>query len=286
MSLHKAFTKKGRHASHLNFEDLFTDDEGSSLGSSLPRTLSLSRPQSSQPYGRAPASSATSASTSRITAPKTDVQRAYVAAIEGPAHVVIGSGPAGTGKTMFACELACKYLDEGRFSRIVMVRPAVAAQEDLGYLPGTMLEKLDPYLRPLYDVLETVHDKKHVRAMLESGTLEACAIGYCRGRTFRNCFVIADEMQNATVDQVKMLLTRIGPGTKLVLTGDPMQHDRGYGPNGLSDFLDRWTRMLAMDDDVQRQQSNGWVEIVRFGRGDIQRSPVIERVLRAYEGGD
>lgn len=294
MSLKKAFSKKaGRNSALLNFEDLFTDDDGSSLGSSIPRQVYTSSYQARNgrvtPRNTIGTGKLENGSV-RITQPKTAAQRAYVTAIEGPSAVVVGCGPAGTGKTLFPCELACKYLEEGRFARVVLVRPAVAAQEDLGYLPGTVLEKLDPYLRPLYDVLETVHDKRIVRQMLDTGVLEACAIGYCRGRTFRDSFVIADEMQNATVDQVKMLLTRIGPGTKLVLTGDPMQHDRGYGSNGLSDFLERWKRMTDKEmQDTDSGDGESWkkdnaVEIVHFGRCDIQRSPVIERVLRAYEG--
>lgn len=284
MSLRKALSKKSaRHLANFFFDDIVNDDnddDGSSRGGSLPHSFSASQSQSQARVRRTLASGTANV---RLTPPKTQAQREYAAAIEGEAPIVVGCGPAGTGKTMIPCELACKYLEEGRYARIVMVRPAVAAQEDLGYLPGTVLEKLDPYLRPLYDVLESVHDKKYVKQMLEAGTLEACAIGYCRGRTFKNCFVIADEMQNATVDQVKMLLTRIGTGTKLVLTGDPLQHDRGYGSNGLSDFIERWQR-LSEDAATSEAPAGKNVEIVRFGRVDIQRSSVIESVLRAYEG--
>lgn len=283
MSLKKAFAGVrcgGRNGGgRLAFEDLFTDDESSSC----PGSAGMSRSYRER------------AATFVVTPPRTAAQRAFHAAIEGPAPVVVACGPAGTGKTLAACEFACRFLDEGRFARIVMVRPAVAVQEDLGYLPGTLSSKLDPFMRPIYDVLEAAYDKKQVKAMLESGVIEACAIGFCRGRTFRNSIVIADEMQNATPEQMKMLLTRLGPGSKMVITGDPMQHDRAYGrgPNGFSDFLDRWQRLLDHDgasasasekgeaEGPKKQEAS--VEIVRFGRSDIQRSPVLERVLRAYE---
>jgi len=267
MSLRKAFSKKGSGKRfNLSFEDLFDDDE---YGSSVPSVHS----------GRYARETHESREV-RVTPPRTPAQRRYHEAIEGPATVVVGCGPAGTGKTMTPCEFACRFLEEGRFQRILIVRPAVAAQEDLGYLPGAVLDKLDPYLRPLYDFFEAVYDKKHFRSMMDSGVVEACAIGYCRGRTFRNCLVIADEMQNATEDQVKMLLTRLGPGSKMVLTGDPTQHDRGYGSqNGLLDFVTRWERYAATDAGAG---ARGSVEIVRFGHADIQRNPVIEHVLGAY----
>lgn len=270
MSLRKAFSKKGGGKRYnLSFDDLFDDDEygssvGTAPGNSAPTRLSAN-------------------TVVHVTPPRTAAQRRYHAAIEGPATVIACCGPAGSGKTMTPCELACKFLEEGRFQRVLLVRPAVAAQEDLGYLPGAMLDKLDPYLRPLYDFFESVYDKKRFRGMMDAGVVEACAIGYCRGRTFRNSLVIADEMQNATEDQVKMLITRLGHGSKMVLTGDPSQHDRGYGAqNGLLDFVTRWERYAASSDTPGAP--GGAVEIVRFGREDILRNPVIEHVLRAYEG--
>lgn len=282
MSLRKAFSKKGAGKRHnFQFDDLYDDDEhdySSSVGSSHPT------PSQKTPGGV------------RVTPPRTAAQRRYHEAIEGPSSVVVCCGPAGSGKTMVPCEFACRFLEEGRFQRVILVRPAVPAQEDLGFLPGAVLEKLDPYLRPLYDFFEAVYDKKRFRQMMDAGVVEACAIGYCRGRTFRNSLIIADEMQNATEDQVKMLLTRLGPGSKMVLTGDPTQHDRGYGSqNGLSDFVDRWERYerkvaakldAELDAKLEPELAAELraVEIVRFGRADILRNPVIEHVLRAYEG--
>lgn len=273
MSLKKSFAggRCGGRASNklaFQFDDIFCEDEGGSSAGGL-----------SSSYQKRSA-------TFTVTPPRTAAQRAYHAALEGPAPIVIACGPAGTGKTLTACEFACKFLDEGRFSKIVLVRPAVAAAEDLGYLPGTLVEKLAVFLRPMFDLLEDAYDKKQVKNMMDTGVVEACALGFCRGRTFKHSIIIADEMQNATCDQIKMLLTRLGVGSKMILNGDPLQHDRlyGNGQNGFSDFLDRWQRMLDRDGSSSSGATpEDNVQIVRFGRSDIQRSPVIERVLRAYE---
>ena len=268
--------KRGGKKNQLFFEDLFTDDEdctGSSYGSTL-RSASCAAVavvggDRHSAADREP----------RISPPRTEAQRAYHVALQGPSSIVVCCGPAGSGKTLSACEYAVKWLEDGRFRRVILVRPAVST-EDLGYLPGTVLEKLDPYLRPMYDVFEAFYEKKQFAALIERGVVEPCALAYCRGRTFKHALVIADEMQNATPEQLKMLITRLGTGSKLVVTGDLRQHDQAYGKvNGLHDFIERWEAYSAQREDAPL------IEIVRFARADIQRHPVLEHVLRAYEDG-
>lgn len=258
-----------KNKNKLNFEDLFDDDDlyGSSIGTS--RSCGGARDNDHTPVRREPREP-------RITSPRSDAQRAYHAALQGPASIVVCAGPAGTGKTMTAGEYAIKFLEEGRYKRVLLVRPAVST-EDLGYLPGTILEKLEPYLRPLYDVFESFYEKNIFAQMIDRGVVEPCALAYCRGRTFKHAFIIGDEMQNASPDQLKMLITRLGTGSKLVLTGDPEQHDQAYGKmNGLDDFITRWTRYQGANPAVDN------VKILQLDRSDIMRHPAIEHVLAAY----
>lgn len=269
--------KRGGKKNQLFFEDLFTDDEdygGSSLGSTLQSHTPV---RMSACGGGDGGESRGSGGEPRITPPRTDAQRAYHAVLEGSSPVVVCCGPAGSGKTLSACEYAVKFLENGRFRKVVLVRPAVMT-ESLGHLPGGINEKLDPLLRPMYDVFESYYDKKQFARMIERGVVEPCALAYCRGRTFKHSLVIADEMQNATPEQLKMLLTRLGTGSKIVITGDLRQHDQAFGRvNGLQDFIARWEGYVASCQDAFP------IDIIRFGRSDIQRHPVLEHVIRAYE---
>ena len=154
--------------------------------------------------------------------------------------IIIATGPAGTGKTLFATEYGVKQFLLGNFEKIIFTRPAVNVDEDLGYLPGTLEEKLSPYIRPIYDILYKFITPEEVTRLIEDKQIEISPLAYMRGRTFKNTWIIADEMQNSTVSQMKMLLTRLGENSRMVITGDLDQHDRGQEINGLHDFLEKF----------------------------------------------
>jgi phosphate starvation-inducible PhoH-like protein len=197
--------------------------------------------------------------------PRSDNQRALMEAINAkPLSVALG--PAGTGKTYLAISAAVEALDEGRVGRIVLSRPAVEAGENLGYLPGDMREKLDPYLRPLYDVLNDRLGAKRLRTYLSDGTIEIAPVAFMRGRTLNNAFILIDEAQNCTYGQLKMLLTRLGWHSTMVLTGDPDQSDLLHGMSGLEDIA---KRLEGLEE----------VEIVRLCDKDVVRHPLVGRMI-------
>ena len=180
--------------------------------------------------------------------------------------VVLALGPAGTGKTYLAIAKAVEALDSGKVSRIVLSRPAVEAGESLGFLPGDLNEKLAPYLRPLYDALTERLGTKRLKAMLADGIIEIAPVAYMRGRTLSESFVVIDEAQNCTYTQIKMLLTRLGWQSTMVLTGDPDQTDLLPGISGLGDIA---TRLEKLPD----------VPVVRLSEGDIVRHPLVASML-------
>ena len=180
--------------------------------------------------------------------------------------VVLALGPAGTGKTYLAIAKAVEALESGKVSRIVLSRPAVEAGESLGFLPGDLNEKLAPYLRPLYDALTERLGTKRLKAMLADGIIEIAPVAYMRGRTLSECFVVIDEAQNCTYTQIKMLLTRLGWRSTMVLTGDPDQTDLLPGISGLGDVANR---LEPLPD----------VPVVRLGEGDIVRHPLVASML-------
>lgn len=202
--------------------------------------------------------------------PKTVGQRAYLDAIE--AHdIVLGVGPAGTGKTYLAMAQAVAYLLAKRVNRIILARPAVEAGEKLGFLPGDLQEKVNPYLRPLYDALNDMLDADRVERLLERGTIEVAPIAFMRGRTLNDAFIILDEAQNTTSEQMKMFLTRMGFGSKAVITGDVTQIDLPAGKgSGLVEAL----RIVAGIEEIA---------VVRFDERDVVRHPLIQKIVRAYE---
>jgi phosphate starvation-inducible PhoH-like protein len=202
--------------------------------------------------------------------PKSVMQREYLEAIE--AHdVVFGVGPAGTGKTYLAMAQAVSYLLAKRVNRIVMARPAVEAGEKLGFLPGDLAEKVNPYLRPLYDALHDMLDAERVERLLERGVIEVAPIAFMRGRTLNDAFVILDEAQNTTSEQMKMFLTRLGFGSKAVITGDVTQIDL---PAGRGSGL---IEALRIVHDVEG------ISIIRFDDRDVVRHPLVQRIVKAYE---
>jgi phosphate starvation-inducible PhoH-like protein len=202
--------------------------------------------------------------------PKTVMQRAYLDAIE--AHdIVIGVGPAGTGKTYLAMAQAVAYLLAKRVNRIILARPAVEAGEKLGFLPGDLAEKVNPYLRPLYDALHDMLDAERVERLVERGTIEVAPIAFMRGRTLNDAFVILDEAQNTTSEQMKMCLTRLGFGSKAVITGDVTQIDL---PPGKTSGLVEALKVVAGIEEIS---------IIRFNETDVVRHPLIQKIVRAYD---
>jgi len=185
--------------------------------------------------------------------------------------IVLAIGPAGTGKTMLAVQHGIKQLQEGVVDKIIVTRPAVSVDEDLGFLPGTLNEKMAPWTRPIFDVFLEYYKQQDINKMLEEGVIEISPLAYMRGRTFKNAYIIADECQNTTVNQMKMLLTRLGEGSKMVVTGDLAQADR-VNDNGLIDFCN----LLTGKQGLQH------IDIVQFNAKDIERHNAVKEVLAVY----
>jgi phosphate starvation-inducible PhoH-like protein len=202
--------------------------------------------------------------------PKTAGQRSFVDAIEHHT-LTLGIGPAGTGKTFLAIVMAVRALRHREVARIVLSRPAVEAGEKLGFLPGDLREKVDPYLRPLYDALGEVLDEGMVARFLERGTIEVAPLAYMRGRTLADAFVILDEAQNATREQLKMFLTRLGSGSKMVANGDVTQIDL---PRGVRSGLLDVQKLFAGVEDIA---------LVELGTTDVVRPSLVGRIVNAYE---
>jgi len=198
--------------------------------------------------------------------PKSEGQARLIEAIDRQ-NMILALGPAGTGKTYIAIAKAVEALRAGKIGRIVLCRPAVDAGENIGFLPGDMEEKLAPYLRPLYDALQDRMSAKQVKAMIAEGQIEIASVGFMRGRTLNNAFVIVDEAQNCTYVQLKMLLTRLGWNSKMIVTGDPAQTDLLPELSGLGPIADRIEGM------------GGDVGVVRLMQGDVVRHPVVAKLL-------
>ena len=203
--------------------------------------------------------------------PKNQNQRNYTRMLYGMKPMIFAIGPAGTGKTMLACHAGIHGLCDNSFKKIVITRPAVSVEEDIGYLPGTLEEKMDPWTRPIMDIFFEFYSQSQITHMLREKIIEICPLAFMRGRTFKHAFIIADEMQNSTPNQMKMLLTRIGYESKIVVTGDLHQHDRKYENNGLKDIFDRIKNNLSSR-----------IEYILFNHEDIERSPVVKDVLKIY----
>ncbi len=201
--------------------------------------------------------------------PRTAGQRVLVESIERHT-LTIGIGPAGTGKTYLAIAMAIRALKNREVARVVLSRPAVEAGESLGFLPGDVREKVDPYMRPLFDALNELLDDGVMTRYIDRGTLEIAPLAYMRGRTLSEAFAILDEAQNATGDQLKMFLTRLGPASKMVVIGDETQVDLPIG--GRSGLRDAATRLRGVDA----------VGVVELDEGDVVRHPLVSRIIRAY----
>jgi phosphate starvation-inducible PhoH-like protein len=202
--------------------------------------------------------------------PRNTAQEAYVEALTEK-RMVFAVGPAGTGKTMLAVLRAIQALRSGEVDKIIMTRPAVSVDEKHGFLPGDLNAKMEPWTRPIFDVIEEYYGVPETKRMLDEGMIEIAPLGFMRGRTFKRAYIIADEMQNATPDQTKMLLTRIGEGSSMIITGDLNQHDRGFDQNGLKDFLERL--------NANKKDS---MAVCYFRREHIERDPLVAEVLEIY----
>ena len=201
--------------------------------------------------------------------PRTEAQKAYARALFKH-ELVFGVGPAGTGKTYLAVAAAVAMFIEGRVDKIILSRPAVEAGERLGFLPGDMKEKIDPYLRPLYDAIHDMLPGKQLQREMELGNVEVAPLAFMRGRTLANAFVVLDEAQNTTEMQMKMFLTRLGEGSRMAITGDPTQIDL---PRGTRSGLDEAARVL---EGVQG------IAFCHFGAADVVRHPLVARIVEAY----
>lgn len=204
--------------------------------------------------------------------PKNLSQETYLFKLTDPEKMIIFAiGPAGTGKTMLAVQHAINQLKNGQVDKIVITRPAVSVDEQHGFLPGDLNQKMEPWTKPIMDVFAENYNAREIRRMLEEGVIEVSPLAYMRGRTFKNAIIIADEMQNATPSQMKMLLTRLGTGSKMVVTGDLQQADRPSN-NGLLEFL-----TLYKNFENQR-----YVDVCHFTVGDIERHEAVKEILAIY----
>ena len=201
--------------------------------------------------------------------PRSEKQKQYVRALR-QSDIVISAGPAGTGKTFLAVAVGLTMLLEKKIERIILSRPAVEAGERLGFLPGDMKEKVDPYLRPLYDSLYDLFHFEKIQRMIEIGDIEIAPLAFMRGRTLKNSFAILDEAQNATDTQIKMFLTRIGENSKIVVNGDPSQIDL---PNKSMSGLDRSKKLLSHLNEIS---------VIDFDHSDVVRHPLVSKIVKAY----
>ena len=201
--------------------------------------------------------------------PRSEKQKNYIKALKN-ADIVISAGPAGTGKTFLAVAVALTMLLEKKIERIILSRPAVEAGERLGFLPGDMKEKVDPYLRPLYDSLYDLLDFEKIQKKIEVGDIEIAPLAFMRGRTLKNAVAILDEAQNATDTQIKMFLTRIGENSKIIINGDPSQIDL---PNKMLSGLNRSKKLLNHLNEIS---------VVDFDHTDVVRHPLVSKIVKAY----
>jgi phosphate starvation-inducible PhoH-like protein len=205
--------------------------------------------------------------------PKNLSQETYLLKLNDPQKMIIFAiGPAGTGKTMLAVQWAIDQLKYGEADKIVITRPAVSVDEQHGFLPGDLNQKMEPWTKPIMDVFSENYEAREIENMIREGVIEVSPLAYMRGRTFKNAVVIADEMQNATPSQMKMLLTRLGQGSKMVVTGDLQQADRPSN-NGLLEFLNLFNDF----------KQNRYVDVCHFTLGDIERHEAVKEILAIYK---
>ena len=217
--------------------------------------------------------------------PKTENQIKYVDQLSNENNtIIIALGPAGTGKTLFACSEAIKQLKIGMVDKIIITRPLVTVEEDLGFLPGNINKKMDPWTRPIFDIFLEVFSQREIDVMMINNIIEISPLAYMRGRTFKNAFIIADEMQNSSPNQMMMLTTRIGLNSKMVITGDLKQTDKGNN-SGLSDFVNRFELYKKYDTESERDKKeyDKNIEVIYLGKSDIERNPIVKKIIDIYQ---
>ena len=222
-------------------------------------------------------------SLSQFYKPKTYNQEKYYSYLnDDKIKLLFAVGPAGTGKTMLACNNAVKDLKSGKVNKIVLTRPVVPVEEDIGFLPGNINKKMDPWTRPIFDVFLDFFSQREIDLMMYNSVIEISPLAYMRGRTFKNAFIIADEMQNSSPNQMLMLTTRIGVGSKMVVTGDLKQSDKGL-ESGLYDFINKFKVYERRESEKYNNTDiNSGIKIVELNNTDIERSPVIVKILDVY----
>uniref|UniRef100_A0A6C0ARK8 PhoH-like protein n=1 Tax=viral metagenome TaxID=1070528 RepID=A0A6C0ARK8_9ZZZZ len=215
----------------------------------------------------------TKTSKSPLYKPKNINQDNYVSYLNNDnTKILISTGPAGCGKTLFACQKAVLDLLSSSINKIVITRPIVTVDEELGFLPGNIIKKMDPWTKPLFDIFLEYYSKSELDLMLKNEEIEICPLAFMRGRTFKNTFIIADEMQNSSPNQMKMLITRLGENSRLVITGDLEQTDREK-ENGLEDFISKLDNFNDSSDLIHR---------IHFHSTDIERSEVVKKIVDIY----
>jgi phosphate starvation-inducible PhoH-like protein len=192
--------------------------------------------------------------------------------------IIVAHGPAGTGKTMFACLKAITSLKKGNFDKIIITRPVVAVEEDLGFLPGNIVKKMDPWTRPIFDIFMEHFSKTEIDHMIYNNVIEISPLAYMRGRTFKNAFIIADEMQNSSPNQMMMLTTRIGTNSRMVITGDLNQSDKSKN-NGLTDLISKLQIYYYFNNNTN---NTSLIQLVELDVNDIERSEVVKKVIDIY----
>ena len=215
-------------------------------------------------------------SLSKFYKPKSKNQEVYFNFLNDvKTKIIFAVGPAGTGKTLLACNNAIKELSNGTYEKIIITRPVVPVEEDIGFLPGNMIKKMDPWTRPIFDVFLEFYGQKEIDLMIQNNIIEISPLAYMRGRTFKKAFIIADEMQNSSPNQMLMLTTRIGLGSKMVITGDLNQTDRET-ESGLADFIRKFKLYQKNVEEVDR------IKLIELANEDIEREPIITKILDIY----
>ena len=204
--------------------------------------------------------------------PKTFNQQKFVDCLNNKENYILAViGPAGTGKTLLTCNSAIQRLQNNEIEKIIITRPVVPVEEDIGFLPGTLVKKMDPWTRPIFDIFEEYYSKSLINNMVMDGKIEISPLAYMRGRTFKNAFIIADEMQNSSPNQMYMLLTRVGISSNLVITGDLEQSDKSAN-NGLLDLINK----------IETNTKEKNIDLIKFGSEDVQRSKLVSQIMNLY----
>lgn len=212
--------------------------------------------------------------------PKTQNQINYVKCLnEESSKIIVATGPAGTGKTLFACLKAIDLLNKHEINKVIITRPVVTVEEELGFLPGNIVSKMDPWTRPIFDLFLEYYSKKQLDNMVHENQIEISPLAFMRGRTFKNAFVIADEMQNSSPNQMKMLTTRIGTNSKMVITGDMQQSDLTTN-NGLSELIQK---IKTYNNEHASSSIEKMIQLITLDVGDIERSEVVKKIIEIYD---